>query len=91
MSVYKSIYYQSSRGFVFTVFKHICAMPNCGHKSTECHHVNKIPTDNRPVNLMPLCKSCHDWVHRSNIDLSFYPNLLLHTSNNYLTQLEKCQ
>ena len=37
----------------------------CGrHAPLEVHHVNQVPTDNRPENLTTLCRRCHIEAHR---------------------------
>lgn len=36
----------------------------CGeHKATDVHHLNGHHHDNRPENLAPVCKLCHDEIH----------------------------
>lgn len=37
----------------------------CGNsEAVHVHHVNRDPSDNRPENLQPLCKWCHQYWHR---------------------------
>jgi len=55
----------------------ICLKKN---EKLQVHHLNKINTDNRLENLIPLCSNCHKLIHKSknkiNIDKVFLEILL---------------
>jgi len=48
----------------------------CGKKAEAVHHIDgkacsnspKQEVDNRLSNLLPLCKGCHNWVHKRRIN-----------------------
>jgi hypothetical protein len=36
----------------------------CEKKSQLIHHINQNKKDNNPKNIIPLCRSCHNKIHR---------------------------
>jgi hypothetical protein len=45
------------RDQVLTEYKHRCAM--CGEAHPQLHHIDEDPSNNDPLNLIPLCPNCH--------------------------------
>jgi hypothetical protein len=42
---------------VYKEFDHRCAI--CGTGRPQLHHIDETPTNNTPLNLLPLCPNCH--------------------------------
>lgn len=42
---------------VMKEYDHRCAI--CGSRGPQLHHINEDPSDNDPMNLIPLCPNCH--------------------------------
>ena len=45
------------RDRVLNEFNHRCAM--CGTERPQIHHIDEDPSNNEPINLIPLCPNCH--------------------------------
>jgi hypothetical protein len=45
------------RDQVLAEFRHRCA--TCGRDGPHVHHIDEDPANNDPLNLLPLCPSCH--------------------------------
>jgi hypothetical protein len=45
------------RDAVLKEFRHKCAI--CGRHSPQVHHLDENPSNNDPLNLLPLCPNCH--------------------------------
>jgi hypothetical protein len=47
---------------VLKEYKHRCA--RCGGDDPNLHHIDENPSNNDPLNLIPLCPNCHhNWAH----------------------------
>src|SRR6185436_5887832 len=46
-----------TRQEVLSEFNHRCAI--CGADRPHLHHIDEDPTNNEPLNLVPLCPNCH--------------------------------
>jgi hypothetical protein len=42
---------------VLVEFNHRCAV--CGADRPQVHHIDEDPSNNEPLNLLPLCPNCH--------------------------------
>jgi ubiquitin len=42
---------------VMKEYKHHCAI--CGRDHPQLHHIDEDPSNNNPLNLIPLCPNCH--------------------------------
>ncbi len=49
------------RDKVLKEYNHDCAM--CGKDRPEIHHLDEDPSNNDPLNLIPLCANCHTQQH----------------------------
>jgi 5-methylcytosine-specific restriction endonuclease McrA len=45
------------RESVLSEFNHRCAV--CGEDKPQVHHIDEDPSNNDPMNLIPLCPNCH--------------------------------
>jgi hypothetical protein len=45
------------RDALLTEFNHRCAV--CGKERPQVHHIDEDPSNNDPMNLIPLCPNCH--------------------------------
>ena len=45
------------RDAVMNEFNHKCAI--CGKERPQVHHIDEDPSNNDPLNLIPLCPNCH--------------------------------
>lgn len=45
------------RDSVLREFSHRCAI--CGADRPQIHHIDEDPSNNDPVNLLPICPNCH--------------------------------
>src|SRR3990172_12412188 len=53
---------------VLKEFNHRCA--KCGGDNFQIHHIDKDPSNNDPMNLIPLCPNCHLFdLHNSTISI----------------------
>lgn len=61
---WRSDYWKGVREAVLAYYGHQCAM--CGREAEEVHHIRprEFKGKDQPRNLMPLCKECHDEIHR---------------------------
>lgn len=48
---------QRTRTLVLSEFNHRCAI--CGSNRPQLHHLDEDPSNNNPLNLVPLCPNCH--------------------------------
>ena len=48
---------QKTRDQVLKEFRSKCAM--CGMYDPQLHHIDEDPSNNDPINLIPLCPNCH--------------------------------
>jgi hypothetical protein len=48
---------KSIREKVMREFNHRCAI--CGEDRPQLHHIDEDPSNNDPMNLIPLCPNCH--------------------------------
>ncbi len=48
---------KSIRDGVLREFNHRCAI--CGTDNPQVHHIDENPSNNEPLNLLPLCPNCH--------------------------------
>ncbi len=57
-------YWKGVREAVLAFYGHRCAA--CGREAEEVHHIRprELRGKDQPRNLMPLCKECHDEIHR---------------------------
>ena len=57
-------YWKGVRAAVLAYYGHQCAV--CGREAEEVHHIRprEFKGKDQPRNLMPLCKGCHDEIHR---------------------------
>lgn len=59
--------YKILRGVVIWLYNYQCAFCNLKTEDLETHHINKISSDNRLENIIPLCWKCHKLVHKMKI------------------------
>ena len=59
-----SDYWKGVREAVLAYYGHQCVA--CGREASEVHHIRprEYKGKDQPRNLMPLCKECHDEIHR---------------------------
>ena len=59
-----SDYWKGVRAAVLAYYGGRCAV--CGREAAEVHHIRprEFKGKNQPRNLMPLCRDCHDEIHR---------------------------
>ena len=57
-------YWKGVRAAVLAYYGHQCVV--CGREAQEVHHIRprEFKGKDQPRNLMPLCKGCHDEIHR---------------------------
>src|SRR6266852_5884563 len=48
---------KATRSQVLAEFNHRCAV--CGTDRPQIHHIDENPSNNDPMNLIPLCPNCH--------------------------------
>lgn len=50
------------RDQVLKEYNHRCS--RCGEDNPQLHHIDEDPSNNDPLNLIPLCPNCHhNWFH----------------------------
>ena len=54
---------RSARARAARLFKSLGPCVRCGNEESERHHINKVVTDNRPENIMVVCRQCHSAIH----------------------------
>lgn len=48
---------RATRDTLLSEFNHRCAV--CGKERPQVHHIDEDPSNNDPLNLIPLCPNCH--------------------------------
>lgn len=54
---------RSGRNRASRLFPQLGPCVRCGSHDSERHHINKVVTDNRPENIMVVCRQCHSAIH----------------------------
>jgi len=64
---------------------HICQMPGCNKRENgeahSVHHINYNKKDNRPENLISLCRSCHQ---KTNFDRNYWQSYFTNKLNYFM-------
>lgn len=64
---YASKKYRHNREIVINKYDYKCGMCFQSISDFEVHHIDRNLKNNDINNLIPLCKSCHQMIHKCNI------------------------
>ncbi len=59
------------RGVSLWLHDNRCAVIGCSAQAAQVHHDDRINTNNKLQNLVPLCAKCHFLIHKTNQRFNF--------------------
>ena len=68
--------YQFIRPLIIHLYDYSCVSCGVISKNLEVHHVDKNTRNNHFNNLLPLCKNCHNLLHRGIFAFSDFEKLI---------------